>query len=349
MRRSEYLHRLLKAILFVMIFIVITIIFDSAFEYNESSTENMLTLYSRQKEIDTVFVGNSAGEMLDAKLYTDLTTDRAYNMCTPSQGLSVSLKNIKMAASQHRINKAVLLLTFDSVEAGSYEWIDHLYDRVVYSASPLYVQLGKMIARNSEKSFSPDNIKTEHSINVWIPWEMETDHGLKNVRDNLAMRIERLIQGNRLGSNIAYDLNKRIYQTYPGTLTDQDIYMLQKDIETMSSLKVAPGMISEDKIELLAEICTFCRDNEIDLYVIVTPHRSDYYDKFDDFREYSENISSYLDDFVTKRNFVYYDTEHDPRLHDTLPDEYFYDWEHIYDDHKEQATNYLASMISTLQ
>ena len=42
----------------------------------------------------------------------------------------------------------------------------------------------------------------------------------------------------------------------------------------------------------------FCRDNGIEFAVIVTPHRTDYYDRFESFREESESVSSYLNDLT---------------------------------------------------
>ncbi|MBQ8007167.1 MAG: hypothetical protein IJ245_06015, partial [Lachnospiraceae bacterium] len=65
-------------------------------------------------------------------------------------------------------------------------------------------------------------------------------------------------------------------------------------------------LMAEDKLTLLSEICSYCRDNNIELMGIVTPHRSDYLDRYMGFRESTRYISSYLDDFITKRGFLYY-------------------------------------------
>lgn len=345
MQRSKYIHRIIKAILFVAIVVFFTIILDNAFELNEGATENTLVAYSNKDDIDTVFVGNSAGEMLDAAEYSELMNVSAFNMCTPSQELAISLKNMKMAASHHKIKTVVLLMTIDSVGQSEGDWIDHLYDRVVDSSSPLKVRIVNAVRRNAAKSFDPDVIGTEKSINIWIPWENETEQDLSSIIENLENRFMRFISGERLGSHIAFDLNERFYENAPGEMTYEDIRLLNEDINNAASLSVPSDMIEAEKLSLLSEICVFCRDNDINLYVLVTPHRTDYYERYDSFRSYFNTLNAYIDDFIAKRGFMYYNTEDDDRLHQILPDDYFYDWEHVDDAYKDQATRYLSEVI----
>lgn len=348
MRRSKYIRRILKAILFVLIFVLFTLILDFSFELDEAVTEKMLSSYSEQTDIETVFVGNSAGEMLLADQYGLTAGEKAFNMCTPSQGLSVSLKNIKLACSHHRIDKVVLLLTFDTVNSDNYDGIDHVYDRVVDSSSPFADRIKKTVKRNLEQSLSYDIINTEETINLWIPWERETTRGFKNLWNNLKRRILRYINKDPLGSHILFDLNKATYERVPEYLSDDDLALLSDDIEKASANSLPPGMLAEDKLLLLAEICTFCRNNNLVLMVIVTPHQTDYYERFSSYREESELLSTCLDDFISKRGFMYYNTEDDPALHYTLPDDYFFDWEHVDSAHKKEATDYLTNVIMRL-
>lgn len=349
MLHSKNVRRGIKTILFIIIFILIMTLFDAAFELDEGVTESMLTAYSNQSGIDTVFVGNSAGEMLDADLYSELTGDKAFNMCTPSQGLSVSFKNIKLASSQHKIGKVILLMTFDTANSEKYDAIDHVYDRVVNSSSPFHVRVINTVKKDFEQSFSYNDVNTEHSVNIWIPWENETLHGFSNVGNNLNRRFQRFIKGDRLGSHIAYDLNTIVYDRAPGYLDKNDTKLLQQDIGNISDLPIPPNMLSSDKLTLLARICSYCRDNNIDFTVIVTPHRSDYYDRFASFRTDSTYMSEYLNDFISKRGFIYYNTEDDPKLHTILPDKYFYDWEHVSGKYVVQATEYLTDVIRRLK
>ncbi|MBQ8667340.1 MAG: hypothetical protein IJ526_10820, partial [Lachnospiraceae bacterium] len=151
MQLSDNIKRLLKAILFIIIFLLLTLLFNAAYELDESATEAMLTSYSNHSDLETVFVGNSAGEMVDSDIFSRLSGNSAFNMCTPSQGLSVSLKNIKLACSHHNINKVILLMTFDTLNSENYDAIDHLYDRVVDSSSPFHTRIIKSVKRNIEK------------------------------------------------------------------------------------------------------------------------------------------------------------------------------------------------------
>ena len=349
MQLSESTKRMLKAVLFAGIFVILMIILDAAFLFDEGATENMLASYSKTDDIDTIFVGNSAGGMMDAVRYSGISGSHAFNMSTPSQGLSVSLKNIQLAASQHRIKHVILLLTFDTFNSESYDAIDHLYNRTLFSGCPLPSRIRHLTSSNIERSFTTDTINTEKSVNIWIPWENETSHGLNNLKNNFSGRIRRFSSGSRLGDGFAYDLCTAKYETYPGIFTADDISELDRDMEKAGSLPLPDGMITSDKITLMAEICSFCRDNDLSLLVIVTPHRSDYYDRFDGFRSYSEELSDYLDYFLSKREILYYNTEEDPDLHRLLPDKYFSDWEHISDPYTDSSTDYLTDVIQNMQ
>ena len=139
-----------------------------------------------------------------------------------------------------------------------------------------------------------------------------------------------------------------VYERAPGDLSDDDYELLMDDIDVMSSLDISSDMLSEDKLRLLAEICTYCRDNGIELSVITTPHRTDYYERFSTFKDYTAALSLYLDAFVSKRGVAYYDTEDDPMLHEILPDDYFLDWEHVSPEYTDAATDYLTGIIQEL-
>ena len=349
MQHSKTIKRIIKLILFIGIFLCLMMVFDASFEMDENATETMLGKYSRTSDIDTVFVGNSAGEMMDDVRYSELTGTHAFNMCTPSQGLYVSLRNIKLACSQHKIRKAILLMTFDTASSESYDGIDHLYNRVVNSASPLHVRIINEIKYNTNKTVSSGTLDTERSINIWIPWEEEHTHGFANITSNIKSRWKRFIEHKPLGYDIAYDLNTVVYDRAPGDLTYDDNQLLMSDIDAVSSLDIAPNMLSADKLTLLAEMCSYCRDNDIEFSVIVTPHRTDYFDRFASYRTYIETVSSYLNDFVSKRGFLYYNTEDDPQLHEILPDKYFYDWEHVSSDYTDASTDYLTDVIYKME
>ncbi len=349
MQRSDHIKRILKALLFVIIFIMIMIIFDAAFLMDEGVTEDMLADYSVKTGIETVFVGNSAGEMLDADSYSMMTGECAFNMCTPSQSLSVSLGNIKLASSQHHVKKAVLLMTFDTVGPEDYDAVEHLYYRVVNSSSPYHKRITGTIRNNMKQSFSRDVVNTESSLNIWIPWENETVHGLSNVSNALKKRVSRVISGDRLGKDIAYDLNTVIYPTVPDDMDADETNLLENDIGLVSELGIPQGLLADDKLTDLARICSYCSNNDIDLTVMITPHRSDYYDRYDSFLENVTIADSYLDQFVSKRGFMYYNTEEDEELHVKLPDEYFYDWEHVSGEYVDRSTEYLTGIIQMLE
>ena len=345
MQRSEYVKRTIKLILFVAIFLILTVILDSAFMPDEAVTEKMLTDYSNKSDIDTVFVGSSVGGIYDADLFSSLTGTDAYNMCTPSQGLSGSIMNVELASSHHKLENVILFITYDTFNSDSYSGIDLVFERVVNSKSPFHVRFMNALKRNLAISFASDTVRTEKSVNIWIPWENGTVHGIESVRNNLTKRVGRLLRGERLGSGIAFDLNERVYETAPGDLGEEDIRELDADLAELSELPIPEGLIDPAKIRQLAQLCTYCRNKGINFCVVLAPHRSDYYDRYGDFRDYSDIADEYIGRFVSDRGFVYYNTEDDPERHRRFPDSCCYDWEHLEDEYSGPVTEYIAGVL----
>ena len=342
---SKYIKRILKGLLFLLLIAVFTIVLDAAYELDETVTENKLTAFSHTSEMDTVFVGNSVGEMLDADIYSSLSGTRSFNMCTPAQTVELSLRNTMLASSQHNIKNVILLMSIDMVDDEDYSRLDQLYDRVIDSSSPWPDRMVISAKRKIKKAVSPENINTEKSINIFIPWENETARGWKNISENLERRYKRLIKNEPLGKDIAYDLNRPRYDRFPADLSEEDIEMLNTDIDTAEALDIPEGMISPGNLERIAKLCNFCKKNDIAFYVIVTPHRTDYYDRYASFRQASEIANGYLGDFISKRGGQFHDPEKDPNLHDILPDNYFSDQEHMDDKYYDKSTEYLYEMI----
>ena len=105
-------------------------------------------------------------------------------MCTPSQSIELSLNNIRLAASHHDINSVTLLMSLDMFDDEDYSRLDQLYYRVVDSSTPWYKRIFISTKRKIKKSLTPELYNTEKSVNVFIPWENETAHGIDKVKEN---------------------------------------------------------------------------------------------------------------------------------------------------------------------
>lgn len=345
MLSSKYVKRFLKAILFVAIFIVLTLILDAVLEYDESGTAHMLSEYSKQDNIETIFVGTSSGIIMDAEEYTELTGEKAYNMCSAAQSFNVSLDNIKLAASQHPIKKVVMFFLYDSVNDENTAIQDHIYDRVVMSTEKPTEHIRDYIGNNVEKSFNPDIIATEESINLWIPWTNEASTDKELIKGNIKRRFDNLIHGYSPRKEMKRDLSEVIYETNPGIPTENDKAILANDLNNAHVLDIPDGMLNDEKLDSIDKICIFCRENNIKLIVIATPHRTDYFERYDSFRHYSELLDGYIDDFVSKRGLIYYNSEEEQNLHELFPDSKFMDLEHIDFDYTDEATEFLTGII----
>lgn len=345
MQYSKYVKRILKGILFAALFILLTIGLDAVFEFDEGDTERMLVDYSGQESLNMIFTGNSAGKFMKYKRYSELSGENGFNMCTPSQGLEVAYKNIFMASSQHPIKHVVLFITYDTFNDDNTEPIEHIYDRVILSSEKPVERFEDTVKKEILESIEPDRIAREDSINLWIPWTKETVSDWNSIRNNIKRRSTRLIKGNRLGHDIAYSLERVTYETKAYEPSEDDINLLSDDIMNIENLDIPDGMLNTDKLAKLDKILVYCRDNGIKISVIVTPHRTDYFDRYESYRGYSEVLDDYLRDFINRRGHKYYNAEEDLNLHEVLPDSYFYDAEHIDEEHSITATEYMTEII----
>lgn len=152
-------------------------------------------------------------------------------------------------------------------------------------------------------------------------------------------KTKRLVSGYRLGEDIAFDLDRENYKTVKEPKTEADEYLLQEDIKRLNSLELPKGTIDDRALDNLDEITVFCRNNDIRLYYIISAHQASHMERYG---RYYQDINDFLSQFMSERNVVYYNFEIDPLVHKKLPDNYFFDWEHISEDHVRDATKVTA-------
>ncbi len=343
-----HFKRVLKAILFVVIFLLLSKLMSMAMMLKETKSEAMLERYSDTKEIDTIILGNSVAETLAPEVLDERLGYHTFNMATPDQSYRVGAKEVKMVASQHPLKRVILYTTFDAGINSGGEIVDKIYERTVDSAGPLPKVTARKITKNMYTSLEPEMITTEESVNLWLPWTSEVADSWESAWGNARSRGKRLLRGERLGSQIHRDLTEVVYPVVDRELTGEEWNLLHADLEEMHSLSIPDGMMTDEELTELAELCALCSENGIELAVLISPHRTDYYDRYDGYREYTETVDEYLSMFVSERGHVYYNFEHNEDLHEILPDESFMDFEHIHEREGAVATGLIADVLSPL-
>lgn len=340
--RIMYGKRIGKAVLFVLIFALINAFLCLALEYQEGESEKMLTRYSKAEGIETVVLGNSVAKMLDDSEFTALTGEETLNMCTPDQPYAVSDKLVRMASRQHPVTSVVLLTTFDAGTNENRHLIEKIYDRAENASRPMPDRLIRVLGDRLTKTFSADTFKSEDSINLWIPWVDESVTSLKEVDENLTKRLGRIRRGTHIGQEYEKDFDMVSFERVQSGLNAEDEALFAEDMEAMKTLDLPEGMLNEESLLNLAKLCSYCRDNHIRLSVMITPHRTDYYERYDAYRGYCDTMDGFLRKFVSERGFLYYNFEEDENLHEQLPDSLFEDWEHVLPKHKKKSTSLIA-------
>lgn len=343
-----HFKRALKAILFVVIFLVLSAMMGMAMKFKETKSEAMLERYSQAQDIDTIILGNSVAEMVQPDLLDELCGYHSFNMTTPDQSYSVGIREMKMVASQQPLKRVVLYTTFDAGPNANSETIDRIFDRTIDAAGPMSRRLPRKIQKNLKKSLDSDVITTEESINLWIPWTSEAADSLETAWGNFKYRVKRLAKGERLSGKVVRDLNDCTNPVKEPLLTEEENTGLQEDIEAMHALPIPDGMMTDAELTELATMCAFCSDNDIDFAVLISPHRTDYYERYSGYRDYTVIMDEFLNEFITSRGFEYYNFEQNGDLHKFLPDDYFYDFEHVQDEYADRATELIAEKLLEL-
>lgn len=341
-------NRIWKVILFFIGFLIINDLLCVLMEPMETSSELMLTKYSKrvcESEIDTVIIGNSVTSMIDDKEFSNITGIRAFNMGTPSQSFSMSKDALMMAARQNKLKQVILMTGFESFEKDTENIPERAYEKVIISSYPTGKRILYRFLSPLKRAVSQDNIKQPASINAFFTWIDNCVDYFPIMCSNFRGKTERLISGHRLGQDIAFDLDREIYKTELRSMTEADERLHQEDITRLNSLNLPKGTIDEKSLEDLDEITVFCRNNGLKLYYFISAHQASHMERYG---ERYQDISNFLSQFMSKRDAIYYNFENDPAVHKQLPDSYFSDWEHVDGAHVIDATDVIAETFVEL-
>lgn len=341
-------NRILKVVVFVALLIILNKIVRTFVEPLETASEVMLTEYSKrtiETGMDTIIIGNSVTSMIDDEEFSNITGTKTFNMGTPAQSIGMSLDALKMAARQNEITTVILMTGYESLDADTTNIPERAYEKVVFSSYPVIKRIGARFATILGRAISPDNWKKPSSINMFFMWIDNCVDDPNSMWINFKTKVTRVLTGNPLGKNIAFSLDQKKYETRVNTRTEEDVRLFRKDIDYLRTIEIPEEAICDVTLEELDEISVFCRDNNIKLYYFISPHQSQYVDKYG---ESFDVISKFIEQFMTERSFVYYNFESDPLIHQELPDNYFDDYEHVTSVDVKYSTEVVANAFLCL-
>lgn len=338
-------NRIIKVAAFLAVFWVLNRVVSFVLEPLSTTSEEMWTRYTNMENIDTIIVGNSIGEMINTDIIDADIKCTSCNMCTPKQNIPISVEAIKVAARQNPIKRVVLVSAYDGLTRTKAPVSERIFRRTMIASYPFAKRRYYDFLDRWKEATHEDNFGSPDSIKAWFPWIDDSQGDMSYIIGNVEKKAEDYLSGKRLGDGYGYSLDTVRYDRMDAGWNDEDIKMFNVDYEYSKGLYrmgVPEGTIGEYSLESLNNICVYCRDNGIEFSLFMMPHRSDYRSQYGD---YYETVDDYIRTFVESRGFYYHNFELDEGIHDRLPDEYYYDIEHVSGEYGDVLTETLNEIL----
>lgn len=332
--------RLIKLFVFFVLLIVLNIWMSSRLEPLMHKSHRMWEKYFAQENADTIFIGTSVAEMIDAGIVSGATSRNCVNMATPSQYFGTSVTALTMAGEQNPVDTIVLLMGFDSLERDEDLTSTLSMEKALYYGAPKKTYIPRWILGNIEYSFEPRNITSTDSINKWFSWPVNATRNLAQIRTNKVEEIYNPLPNLYMTDNPP-GLSDVRYKRKEFRKADQLIPLDKSTVREIRDIKSVN--ISENSLKLLSQMCEYSNSNGFRFVVMIAPHRSNYRGEFDG--EY-DKINEFLKNFVENRNCIYINLDNDADIKNKLSDEYFTDTEHVNDEGIRIASGIMADYLN---
>jgi len=337
--KKIYLIRIVKFIVFTLIFIAINSGICYALSPSANTSNEMWDYYFTHEEADTLFVGSSVTEMIDEFIIDEFTGRKCINMGTPSQYFASSKEVIDIGTRHRNVDTIILLYGFDALERDEDLTATLAVEKSYYDAKSIPEKLMGYIAVNSRFSFDGRNMADPQSVNKWMSWPVSCMDDFDQIKANLEKKknISQLRKDQGLNGHFE-DRNKYSRTDFPRARELDDETRMQ--IRQIKSIDV-----DEKSLVILGQIAEYCNANGISLIVALSPHKSGYAESFG--QDY-EKLDALTQNYVEKKGCMYINLDNNPFVKNLLTDEYFVDSEHVTGDGVDIASGTMSDILNLL-
>lgn len=333
-------RRVLEVVIIVVLITTANVLINLGFELYSSLANVMWDEYraASGESIDTVVVGSSTGQrsfdpaVLDAELGT--TT---FNMSTPAQELDDSYTAAKQAIDDHHVKRVILSVDYESISTVKWPGSHVAFARAKMDGEPLSQAVADYWKLLTSASF----FDGADSICALFPWgynhvELDLKHIAANLDDRLStttpvQAAERIMDGwTYYGSG---------YGNYDGVLD------YSKARDHISVTQDGPADFDQQGLDWVQDICTLCRENGVQLVVVVTPRPG--YNVLAYGEKYPQQMSR-LQQLVEESGGTFFDANMAKGGWYEPGDTDFYDGEHLNHDGAARFSRAFAQALKTL-
>lgn len=297
------------------------------------------TQYSQQEEMDTLAVGTSFMQnAINPAILDEEVGCVSFNMGSPDQTLQESLIGIRTAYEDYGIKRVIVNVS--SFEKGEDDEVN-LNDEFLRQRAAV-VSPDRAAAAWWDLAVHKGGLSTESSINVVFPWaKNHVALTPSRIMSNLRMRLEGvdIMEAAQIG-----DPERTFHEAGYSSVTtvtdynsgDVKPYYAQVDDEWEPAV---------DKAASLREICEYCADHDIELFVVGTPMPPFVVLNYGTDGEHYFAMQQAIQDVLNDYGLTYYDfsmarPEVFPLLH-----EYYYGIAHLNEEGAKEFTRAFGTFL----
>lgn len=297
---------------------VLNIVASFLIEPANGSSETMWKEYYQEQEIDTIFVGASvcsadlAPDIFDARLQVN-----SFNMGTPAQEIEQTIRALKVVLEEHEIETVIYGMGFFSLQMEGGEEPEMTFVKALSRE-----QGGlKGLKTNIEYLFSEDVKTKEMSVRYFFPWTYNCiDYTIEAISANMQEKLNTTIVEADMESTERRNWRlEKGFRPFTGVVDYATSW-------SMNSYRVYKQEFDKESISYFKQLLKLCKENNVDLVVINSPHPA--YDVVSCYDTYEAQ------DMEVRRICESYGVEYynfsmaKPELFD-IQEDYFYDFEHL--------------------
>lgn len=307
----------LKCLRFLVVICAANMVMSFLFEPVRGSSDTMWAEYYQEDEIDIAFVGASFSAAAFAPYVVDERMGvNSFNMGTPLQAIGQTLSAVETLIEDHEVDTIILGTGFFVLQ---YETLDKA--ELTFEIARARKETGINAVVDSLGYILNEDVRdTEKSINYFFPWaynheEITWEYVINNVNSKIAA-IKAELSENEAENQTE---SRKGFRPYLGVVD----YGTKWEINSYSYYD--QGFL-EDKVEEFKEVLRLCKENNVDIIVVNTPHPT--YDIVSCYQTY-EASERELADMCRAYGVDYYNFSlAKPELFNSVP-EYYYDFEHL--------------------
>lgn len=266
--------------------------------------------YANQEELDTILVGTSYMEYnVDPAVLNEDCGYKAYNLGSPSQTIEESFMGIQTAYDDHHVKRVILGVSTGILTSSTPPNPGGAFMR----NRSFYVSPMETFRATNEFLWHYGAASSANSLHLLFPWASNPVHSVKfnTLYKNVMAKITHADV-----AAVAEDLESGWKYIGLGHGTrDKSVNMngshirninegVDEDEMADAALPTDSTQIDPDRARTLGEICTYCKDRDIELIVIVAP--LPVHNIFDENSTYFETMGS-IEAFLAEQGVTVYD------------------------------------------